>query len=315
MRLRRLVRPAQVLGGALFVLGLVGCTDARVPVEGEVTGASSGPAATSTTASTTPSTSTASTGAADTGSSTSSDATGLIFLNEPDGGGLDLECDLFAQDCPRGEKCVAWASDGGDVFNATKCVPVVDDPAGPGETCHVEGSPYSGIDDCEHGAMCWNVDPDTLEGFCAPLCTGDESNPYCDEPNWVCNIPADGYVICKFWCDPIEQNCPEGQACYPILEEWGCASDASGDTGAYGESCRFINVCDPGLICLVASTVPPGQPCDGATGCCTEVCDLDDPLGDQQCAGAAEGQTCQPWYDEGAAPTGYEDVGVCTLPQ
>jgi hypothetical protein len=84
--------------------------------------------------------------------------------------------------------------------------------------------------------------------------------------------------------------------------------------GAYGDPCEFINVCDPGLICLDAATVPPGQPCEGAAGCCTEICDLSDPAGDMQCAGAAEGQTCQPWYEEDSAPIGFEDVGVCALP-
>ena len=45
------------------------------------------------------------------------------------------------------------------------------------------------------------------------------------------------------------------------------------------------------------------------------VCSLGDPLGDDQCEGAAGGQTCQPWYEEGAAPPGYELVGACALPQ
>jgi len=75
------------------------------------------------------------------------------------------------------------------------------------------------------------------------------------------------------------------------------------------------NDCDPGLICVSEVVVPPGLPCGGAGGCCTEVCDLTDPAGDMQCAGAPEGQTCQAWYRDGAAPTGYEDVGMCTLPQ
>ncbi|MEX1364969.1 MAG: hypothetical protein AB1Z98_17710, partial [Nannocystaceae bacterium] len=32
------------------------------------------------------------------------------------------QCSLFAQDCPDGEKCMPWANDGGDAWNATICV-------------------------------------------------------------------------------------------------------------------------------------------------------------------------------------------------
>jgi hypothetical protein len=79
---------------------------------------------------------------------------------EPDGGSMH-ECDTFVQDCPPGEKCTVWASDGGSSWNATKCVAVVDDPSGPSEPCHVELSAVSGLDDCERGAPCWDVDPKT----------------------------------------------------------------------------------------------------------------------------------------------------------
>lgn len=42
--------------------------------------------------------------------------------------------------------------------------------------------------------------------------------------------------------------------------------------------------------------------------------DAFDPAGDAQCTGAPEGQICQPWYEPGTAPRGYEDVGTCALP-
>jgi hypothetical protein len=249
----------------------------------------------------------------DTQGPTSTDPTGVTFLLEPDVGPA-FRCDLFEQDCPPGEKCTVWANDGGS-WNATKCVPVVDDPAGPGEPCHVEGSGTSGIDDCDFGAVCWDVDPKALEGVCMPFCVGDASNPYCEDPDRTCPIYADGaFVLCFPNCNPLEQGCREDQTCLPVQDAWICGPDASGDMGAYGDPCEFLNVCDPGLICLGASAVPPGLPCEGATGCCTEVCDITDPAGDQQCAGAAEGQTCQAWYEEGAAPVKWEDVGACALP-
>lgn len=225
-------------------------------------------------------------------------------------------CNVLSQDCPVGEKCMPWANDGGGTFNAAKCVPIVEDPAAEGEPCHVEGSGTSGIDDCELGTMCWDVDPKTNEGICVSMCIGPEENPFCDDPETQCAInSSEVLLLCVPVCDPIEQDCPAGQACYAIRGTlWACGSDASGDMGGYGDPCEYVSGCAPGLLCLDASTVPVGQACEGAPGCCTEICDLSDPAGDLQCAGAAGGQLCQPWYEAGTAPAGYENVGACALP-
>ncbi|MCX4241144.1 ribulose phosphate epimerase [Paraliomyxa miuraensis] len=239
------------------------------------------------------------------------DSAGFQFIPTPEGGSW-LECDLYAQDCPPGEKCMPWANDGGPFWNATRCSPIAEDPGAPGDPCMVEGSGVSGIDDCELGSMCWNVDPETNEGSCVALCSGSVSNPYCEDPGTYCAISADEFFeLCLPQCQPVEQDCPDGQACYPIQDRWSCAPDASGDMGAYGDPCEFINVCDPGLVCLSTEAAPPGLPCEGAFGCCLEVCALS--LGDAQCSGVAEGEICQPWYEEEATPFGYDDVGVCAL--
>jgi len=243
------------------------------------------------------------------GTTTSNDSTGIPFLLEPDGLGPVFECDLFEQDCARGEKCTATGND------SVKCVPVVDDPVGPGEPCHVEDRWTSGLDDCELGALCLYVDHETLEGTCTPFCTGDPVDPYCEDPSRFCAISDSApWIVCLLRCDPIEQDCSEDQACYPIQDEWACGFDASGEYGEYGDACFYINACHPGLVCLDESTVPPGQACEGAGGCCTELCDLSEPADDLQCAGAAGGQVCQPWYAAGAAPAGYENVGGCAVP-
>ena len=84
--------------------------------------------------------------------------TGEVWLDLP------TSCSTFAQDCPPGFKCMPWASDGGNSWNATRCVPIAPDPNAPGEPCTVEGSGVSGLDDCDGTSMCWDVDPDTLEG-------------------------------------------------------------------------------------------------------------------------------------------------------
>jgi hypothetical protein len=248
------------------------------------------------------------------GGSETSESTGCSFLCERDGGSGTHECDLFTQDCPPGEKCMPWANDGGSSWNATTCRPIDDNPGQPGDSCLAEGSGVSGIDDCDLGSMCWNVDPETNEGTCVPLCSGDDSSPICEDPNTTCSITNDGaLVLCLPVCDPIVQDCMDGQACYPVQDTWNCAPDASGESGVYGDPCEYINVCDPGYICLDASTVPL-ETCDGSTGCCTAICDLSDPMGDAQCDGSEEGQLCIAWYEAGAAPPGYETVGACALP-
>jgi hypothetical protein len=297
---------------ALLVLGCTACTG-----DGDAgTGRDSSSASTSTsttTASSSSSASSSTTAAVDDAHDTTSAAsTGVVFLL-PNDGGISFECDVFRQDCPLGEKCTPWASDGGPTWNGTKCMPVVDDPAGSGEPCHVQGSPTSGLDDCDRRSMCFYVDPETLEGTCTPFCAGDEADPQCDRGRFCPLLADSALALCLPLCSPHQQDCPAGQACYPSMGEWVCSPDLSGDTGAYGDPCRSIMQCDPGLACVAASAVP-WDAC-GDIACCTEICDLDDPAGDLQCMGAPEGVTCQPWYLDGEAPAGLEDLGACALPQ
>ncbi|MCH9681605.1 MAG: ribulose phosphate epimerase [Deltaproteobacteria bacterium] len=236
------------------------------------------------------------------------------FVPEHDGGQGGFVCDLFTQDCPEGQKCMPWADDGGGAWNATRCSPIADNPGEPGDPCMVEGSDTSGVDDCELGSVCWDVDPKTNTGTCVGMCTGTRGNPVCEDPDTQCSIDGGSAVMwCLPVCDPLQQDCPQDQACYPVSSSWVCAPDASGDMGAHGDPCEFINVCNPGLICFGVAATPD---CTGSAGCCAEVCDITDPAGDAQCTGAPDGQTCQSWYesrDEVPLP-GYEDVGVCALP-
>jgi len=296
----------RALGGSCAMLGLAGCPSEPPAVEGDA-----GDPSTSTTTASDPSPSTTAP-ADDTRGTASSSETGIIFLPEPDVAAPVSECDIFQQDCPRGEKCMLWASDGGHDWNASKCVPIAEDPAGADEPCHVEGWPTSGLDDCALGMMCWDVDPDTLQGTCVPFCVESKNAFVCEDPQRHCFIGS-VLALCLRACDPLGRDC-EGSLCIPQADLWICAPDASGDMGAYGDPCEFINVCDPGLVCLDESSQPPGLPCEGSLGCCTELCDITDPLGSLQCTGVAQGQQCVPWYEEGNAPAGLEHVGACALP-
>lgn len=234
------------------------------------------------------------------------------FIDTPDGGGVSFECDLFAQDCPTGEKCMPWANDGGASWNATRCSPVDPNPAQAGDECTVEGSGVSGIDNCDVGLMCWNVDENGV-GVCEDMCTGSADNPICENPDDVCSIANDGaIVLCLAACDPLSQTCPiENEVCYPINDVWACAPDASGEMGAYGDPCEYINACDLGAVCLGAAAFTE---CTGGVGCCSTVCNIDAPESDAECQALDPGQSCEPWYTEGMAPPNYENVGVCALP-
>lgn len=236
------------------------------------------------------------------------DETGNFITTATSGGGGG-QCDVWSQDCPAGEKCSAYADDGSEHWNSTHCVVVVENPAQPGEPCKIEDSVASGVDNCDKGSFCWYMDYNTLEGTCIAACTGSPDAPKCPD-NRACDISNDGtLLLCLETCDPLVPSCPPGQLCFGGGGSFICDLDNSGDGGAYGEPCAFVNSCNYGLFCNSPDGVPG---CDNGDGCCSEFCDLTaDPV---TCMGAPM-QTCEPWWDPGTAPPGYEDVGYCTILQ
>ncbi len=268
-----------------------------------------------TAATTDPSTSGASTDMGTTGMGTTGMGSTGMGSSESSGGssggafipvfdiGPAIECDLWLQDCPVGNKCMPWDS-GGGTWDATMCSPVDPMPVPTDGVCEVVGSATSGIDNCELGSMCWDVDGMTLEGTCVEMCTGTPMAPNCAPAGTNCVIANGGLLIlCLPGCDPILQDCGAGQACYPISGGYTCAPDASGAGGFDNDTCEFINVCDPGLMCLDAMAV---DGCGGVVGCCAPFCEIS--MGDT-CPGPEECVAVYPM-----PPLGYEDVGVCALP-
>jgi hypothetical protein len=221
--------------------------------------------------------------------------------------GVPGPCDTFDPDCPEGFKCNAYADDGGDSWNALFCFPLDRDPAGVGQSCMVEGDLASGVDNCEFGSMCWDVDPDTNVGTCVEFCGGSIDDPTCADFHTCVSANDQVLNLCLPFCDPLLQDCSEGQACYPFNEAFICAVDASGENGADGEECEYINVCDPGLFCAATDVVAD---CASLAGCCTPFCDASDPI--DGCPSSQE--DCIPWFAEGEAPPGFEDVGACVMP-
>jgi len=96
------------------------------------------------------------------------------------------QCDPWAQDCTFGEKCAPWNDDGGNSYNATKCVSVDPEPKQPGEPCVGEG--LSGQDDCDVGVLC-------VQGICVALCQGTPEDPICSEEGTACSIENEGVLI------------------------------------------------------------------------------------------------------------------------
>ena len=225
---------------------------------------------------------------------------------------IEPACDLWAQDCPIGEKCMPWANDGGPAWNDARCTPLDSQPGQPGDACTVEGSGVSGIDSCDIGSMCWNVDEEN-NGVCQSLCQGTQNDPLCDNPAEACVPFNDGALpLCVPQCDPL-LGCPDGEGCYPADGGFVCIPDASGpDLGGYGDACEYVNACDPGLLCANPAVVPG---CVGSGGCCTNYCDLSEAEPAADCGGVSEGQECISAFAEGKVQPGLEDTGICAIPE
>jgi hypothetical protein len=210
------------------------------------------------------------------------------------------ECDPWAQDCPEGEKCVAYGSTGGG-WDANKCVPINGDGQ-VGDPCTYDGTGAS-TDNCGEDSWCWNVSEEGI-GTCTLFCTGTPDDPICD-PGYGCSIANEGSItLCLLNCDPLLQDCPSASdSCfYDFSGNFVCAFFTQ--NLPTGEACGFINDCIGGDICLGAEVLPD---CAGAS-CCAEFCDLTDPT----CT--VGGTECTPFFEDGTAPPDYVDVGVCIIP-
>jgi hypothetical protein len=250
---------------------------------------------------------------------TSAGESGSSFIIDVDMGQAGA-CDVFLQDCPEGEKCSAFANDGGTAWNDAKCVPIMENPGQPGDPCTVEGNGVSGIDNCDLGSYCWDVNPEDNTGFCAALCGGSPEAPTCDS-GFLCAVVNMGVLnLCLEACDPLQQDCDMGDdLCLqsPAGDGFLCVLDASGEEGQQHDPCMFANSCDSGLLCLVNTAATECSP--DSMGCCEPFCDLEAADKDAACWTTApemmdNGQDCVPFFEEGTAPPGFENVGVCAIP-
>ena len=217
-------------------------------------------------------------------------------------------CSPMAQDCGEGEKCAAYSTEGDTPpaapWDANKCVDETGDLE-PGDSCDISGGKYTGEDDCRAGAQCLLTDDDGLGGACVEFC---DEGMGCTSGNAICSVYNNGSLpLCLDRCDPLVQNCPDGQGCFQ-----GPASDficfkVSAETGegGPGQDCAFVNSCQAGNLCLAPDAV---QDCDPSfAGCCSPICDLSN--GGAECGNMED---CVAVFDP-PVPS-YPDVGVCSLP-
>lgn len=193
-----------------------------------------------------------------------------------------LECDLAAQDCERGMKCTIYIDLNVDEWMGSMCVSVVPEPVSLGGICTVEEHFGSGFDDCEEGAMCFYVDPETLQGTCVGFCRGP--NPpwmfTCYEDGTTCRrdpIFGGPELLCLPECDPLAQDCPANQGCYALtVDGWFCEPTFGGSTAEPGDFCDDDTDCVPGSICSGSGSLAACE----TSGCCTPICEI---AMDEQC--------------------------------
>ena len=206
-------------------------------------------------------------------------------------------CDPWQQDCPEFHKCSAYASDG-NAWDATGCFPVACDAIPIGGVCQADGA--SGIDDCQSGAMCWDIDPDGI-GTCVGLCQGTPQDPTCPDPGDACIVANnDTLNLCLPTCEPSAPECPSGQSCTAVADTFVCAPTVPPSPGSQGQPCGQITMCDPGLQCITQRQLVGCKD----VGCCTAQCSLADPDADETCASLEDSYTCVPLNPE-------QNVGVC----
>ncbi|WP_146158018.1 ribulose phosphate epimerase [Enhygromyxa salina] len=209
------------------------------------------------------------------------------------------DCDTFQQDCPEGEKCVPYASNGG-MWDDNHCVPVTGNGQA-GEPC-VSGGILEGTDDCGVDSFCWDVMEDNT-GVCTDFCQGTSDAPSCPLDT-SCVIANGGSIaLCLETCDPLMQACPDGYGCYWANAEYNCLLTMQDN--ALGQPCDTMGTCSPGLICVSGEAIPDCE----SVACCGAFCSLSEP----ECA--QPGTECSEFFEEGMAPQQYQDVGVCVVPE
>lgn len=214
-------------------------------------------------------------------------------------------CDEQADCSLPGTACKGVSLDGNLSWDESHCVPTPPRPAAPGEPCTTIEDGEWIWDTCAPGAVCVSIDEDTKQGVCAPQCMLVDT-PACDPcVTYGRRLDDDQVYFCPPTCDPLASTCASNEVCVANGKTaFICVKDASNEGGAIYEPCEYVNGCDTGLACMAYDSSPLCDPNENY--CCLPLCDLDAPV-------CPDGLPCEPWYPQGEAPDGLEDVGVCAV--
>ncbi len=229
------------------------------------------------------------------------------FIGCPPDAGSDTDaCNPGHNECAVGSKCVWYAPSGeGTRRNAARCIPVTGDrPAF--ASCELPtGIGPEITDDCGADSYCLNAGA-TSHGFCAPI--GKRCDAYPDT-SYVAENGSEYPAACLHTpCSPlVESPCPGSMACrhfpaslYANVMCWEVDLTAAKPLGAgcdYGQ-------CEDGTMCIPADYLPN---CDNDR-CCASACDRTAP----DCPDP--GAVCEPFVAWGGAGPGFDNLGVCALP-
>ncbi len=249
--------------------------------------------------------------------STTTDTTATTTVGpEPDmPGGTGNQCSLVEQDCADGEKCVPWNENGGIFPDGVKCVPEPGNADAIGSTCTVTDGFGAGEDSCQKGSLCLDLDDDGM-ATCVEFCSGSLDNPFCMDEDYKCVPLFEPEVpLCFRKCDPLVQTCGDGEGCFMDATTIGSdgfvcmplVENTAEGGGVYGELCIAISNCAPGFSCIWPENVPNCP----YIYCCSPWCNVQN--GDADCLPFDDQLNCIPWYEEGQATPGYEDVGICGI--
>ncbi|MEZ4385425.1 MAG: hypothetical protein R3A79_29135 [Nannocystaceae bacterium] len=215
-----------------------------------------------------------------------------------------IMCDVLEQDCPDGMKCAPTNSEMGAYWDQNTCIPINGNGLF-GDPCDVvEGQELgSGIDTCDLGFFCFGFDGDGKDGSCFALCEGDTK--VCQGDQVCINANGGALPICLDGCDPLVQDCSDGQACYASTDDAAFICSPYDAEGMDNDNCSYDNACLPGLWCMAPELV---DGCDqGNDGCCNPYCDIND---GSECS---ENEVCVAIFDE-PQKSEWADAGACVLP-
>lgn len=214
------------------------------------------------------------------GSDTGSITSGPLDLG---GGG---PCELVAQDCPDGQKCVPQPP-----FWAPVCLPLDPKPVADGEPCDTVG-PH---DPCAAGLVCSDLIPDSSK--CVPLCDGDGQG--CPDGTLCVRLESVPFGLCFAECDPFMPDCPAGEQCTSHSGGLPITCFPAGADAPFGAVCKTSQDCAEALLCKWGTGL-----CEDEY-CCTAMCDTNMPV----CPDMLE---CIPVYDP--PQPGQEHFGACLPP-